>query len=260
MLHQKIHRLLAVLDASAGIDARAYLKDDVAHGEIFSCQSTHFHHSLHTCAGIIVELLEPMISQDSIFAHDRHYVAGYADGTKVEQRNERAERNAVANGKCLHELEAYATTREVKIRVGVVHTFSIENCHSGGKCFVRNMVVANDKVYAFILGILNLFYSLDATVKHNHEFHSLTLCIIHTTPGHSISLLASIGDIAFHIGIKLGDTPIYQSHSRTTVHIVVTIYHDAFTLAHCLIQSLYGLLHILHEIRVVKFLKLRTEI
>ena len=51
-----------------------------------------------------------MIGQNAILAHDRHDVTRDADGTEVEQRNERAERNAVADSKSLHELEAHATT------------------------------------------------------------------------------------------------------------------------------------------------------
>ena len=42
------------------------------------------------------------------------------------------------------------------------------------------MVVADDEINSFLLGIGNLVDSLDATIKNNNELDALLLCIIYT--------------------------------------------------------------------------------
>ena len=244
--NEQIHRLLAVLHTSARIDARTNLEDDVTHRQILTRQSTHLQHSLHTRARIVVQLLQTMICQDAVLTHDGHDVARDADSTQVQQRYQPAERNAIADGKSLHELEAHATTRQIKIRIRVVHPFGIQNRHCRRQHLVRHMVVADDEVNALVLGILNFIDCLDATIQHNHQFHTLARRIINSFHRNAISLLAAVGDITFHIGVVLRDTSINQRYRRTSIHIVVTINHDAFTLPHRLIQTLHCLVHIFH--------------
>ena len=258
--HQQIHRFLAVLDTSTRIDARTNLENDVTHRQVLTRQSTHLQHRLHTHAGIVVQLLQSVISQDAILAHDGHDVTRNADGTEVEQRNQPTERNAVADSKSLHELEAHAATRQIKIRICIVHPLGIQYGHSRRQHLVGHMMVTNDEVDALILSILNLINCLDATIQHNHQFHTLACRIIHSLHRNAIPLLTTVRYVTFHIGVELRDTPINQSHSRTAIHIVVTINHDALTLPHRFVQSLHRPVHILHQIRVVQIQQLRMEI
>ena len=257
--NEQIHRFLTILNTSAGIDAWTYLEDDVAHRQVLTRQSTHFHHSFHTHTGIVVQLLQTMISHDAILSHDGHNVTGNADGTKVKQRNQPTERDAVTDRESLHELEAHATTRQIKIRICIVHPFGIQNRHSRRQHFVRHMVVADDKVDALVLGILNFIYRLDATIQHDHQFHTLALRIIHSLNRYTIPFLTAVRDIAFHIGVELRNKPINQSHCRASIHIVVTINHDALTLPHRLVQPLHRLVHILHQIWIMQLQQLWME-
>ena len=42
------------------------------------------------------------------------------------------------------------------------------------------MVVADDEINSFLLGIGNLIYCLNASIKNNNELDALLLCIIYT--------------------------------------------------------------------------------
>lgn len=50
------------------------------------------------------------------------------------------------------------------VRIGVVEPLGIENGYGGWQYGVGHMVVADDKVDAFLLGIRYFFYRLDAAV------------------------------------------------------------------------------------------------
>ena len=90
------------------------------------------------------------------------------------------ELNAVAEGKGLHELEAHAATRQVLVGIGVVGPFGIQDGHGGRQHVVGYVVVADDEVDAFFLGIRNLLYGFDAAVQHDDQPHSCACGIVHS--------------------------------------------------------------------------------
>ena len=171
LFHEQFHSLLAVLHTSRGIDARPYLKDDVIHRQLAVSQSAHLDNGLQANAGVRVQTPQPMISQHTVFAHHRHNVRRNAHGAKVEQGRKFVKLYAIAGSKRLHEFEAHATPRKVRVGIVVVGALGVEYGHRARQLGVGHMVVANDKVDAQALGISYLVNSLDATVEHHNQPH-----------------------------------------------------------------------------------------
>ena len=71
-----------------------------------------------------------MISQDTVFAHDGHNVRCYTNRYQVEQGSELIKFDAVVDGKGLHELEPYAASRQVFVRISGIRTLGVQNGNS----------------------------------------------------------------------------------------------------------------------------------
>ena len=63
------------------------------------------------------------------------------------------ELDTVVEGKCLHELKAYTASGQMFIRIGVVFPFGIQNGYSRGQYIIGDMMVADDEINAFLLGV-----------------------------------------------------------------------------------------------------------
>ena len=58
--------------------------------------------------------------QYPVFSHDGNNVRSDTYGNQVEQWNEVMELDAITDGKCLHEFEAYAATGKVLVRIRII--------------------------------------------------------------------------------------------------------------------------------------------
>ena len=259
LLRQQVHRLLAVLYASRGVDARPYLEDDVAHGDFLVRQPAHVDDGLHPHAGVGVQLLQPVVGQDAVFAHDGHNVRRDAHRHQVQQGNEVVEFNAVAHGECLHELEPHAAARQVLVGIRVVKAFGVEDGHGGRQFVIRHVVVADDEVDAFLTGIRYLLHGLDAAVQHDNQLHTRPRGIVHALHRHSIALFIAVRDVIVDVGVILLDKLVDQRDGRGAVHVIVAVNQYPFLSAHCPVQAFHGYVHILHQERVVQFGELGAE-
>ena len=111
-------------------------------------------------------------------------------------------------------------------------------------------MVTDNKVYAQFLGIGYLFDSLDAAVEHDDEFHTCFCRKLYSFPAHSVPFLFTVGDVVVDVGIELLQELIHQSHCRTPVYVVVAIHHDALFAPHCVVQTVYCHVHVVHQERV----------
>ena len=84
LLYQQVYGLRTVLHASAGIDTRSYLEDDIAHGEFTTCQSANLDDSLQTHRWVLVQLLQSVEGHDAVLARHGYDICGDTYGTEVE--------------------------------------------------------------------------------------------------------------------------------------------------------------------------------
>ena len=121
------------------------------------------------------------------------------------------------------------------------------------------MVVANDEVDTFLLGIGYLFDCLDTTIQHDDELDACLVSIIHSFHRHSITFLVSVGDVIVNVGIELLEELIDQCYGCSAVHIIVTIHQDTFLSAHSFVQTVDSDVHILHQEGIVQLVELGAE-
>ena len=258
-LHEQVYRLLAVLHSSAGVDAGAQFKDDVAHGEFSAAQPADVYDGLEPYAGVLVELFQPVKSQNAVLVNHRHKVGRYAYGTEVEQRDEPGEGYAVVFGKCLHKLKAHSAAAKVLKRIGVALALGVENGRGLRQFLVGHVMIANNKVYAYALGIVNLLDSLDATVENDDELHARLPGIFKPFLAHAIPFVVAVGYVIIDVRVELPQKLIHQRHRGASVYVVIAVHQDALFAPHGVVETVYGHVHILHQEGVDKVCELWTE-
>ena len=145
--------------------------------------------------------------------------------------------------------------------VGVcgVGPFGVEDGNGRRHFVVRHMVVADDEVDAKALGVCNLVYGLNAAVEHDDKRHACFLGIVYAFVADAVSFLVAVGYVIIHVGVELLQELVHQCHGCAAVDVVVAVDHDAFLAAHCIVEPVYGQVHVVHEERVVEFVEHRAE-
>jgi len=170
------------LDTTRCVDSWANLEDNVTHGEflVLFLDVADVNDAFQPNAGAVVQLLESVVGQDAVFSTDGYNIGGNAHCNQVEQRLEVLVKiDVVVLGKGLHELKAHTTTRELVVGIGVVGALGIEHSNSIRQGVVRYVVITNDEVNAFGLGVLDFLNGFDAAVQGNDQGVSVFVGIIH---------------------------------------------------------------------------------
>ena len=159
----------------------------------------------------------------------------------------------------MHELESYAASAQVLEGIGGVRSFGIQYGYGTRQHIVWHVVVADDEVYAQRLSIGNLVDSLDAAVEHDNQFHTFLCRIVESFLADAVSLLIAVGDVVFHIGIELLQKLVDKCNSRTSVDIIVAVYHNTLLSSHCVVETIDSHIHIVHQERVNQLVQHGSE-
>ena len=201
-----------------------------------------------------------MISQDAVLVCYRYNICRDSYCYKVEQWDELRERYAIVLGEGLHELEADTTTTEMLEGVGVILALGIEDGHCRRHHLVGHMMIADNKVDALFLGIGYLLDGLDTAIEDNDQFNTSLLSIVYSFLTYAISLFITVGDIVFNVRIEPLQEFVHQRNSCASIYIVVAVHHDTLFASHCVIQTIHGHVHILHQEGINEVVELRTEV
>ena len=259
VLDEQVDSHLTLLHTTRSIYSWTNLEDDVIDIDLLLVKTTHADDGLEADAGAVIKLLYAMVGKDAVLAHYGHEVRCYAHGNKVEQGVELVGRDAVVHCKGLHELEAYAATREVRIGVGRTGKLGVQYRNGAGQLLIGDVMVAHDEVYAQRLGIRYLLNGLYATVEHDDQLHACGIGVVDTALRDSITILVAVGDVVVYVRRELLQKLIDQSHGRCAVDVIIAIDKYALFLSKSLVQAAHGNIHVVHEERIVKMAELRTE-
>ena len=259
LLRQQVHSLFAILNTPRGIDARANFEHNIPHGKFLVVQSAHINDSFQSHTWIAVDLLQPVVSQNAIFAHDRYYIARNAHSTEVKQRNQVVEIYAITDSKSLHKLKAHTTPRQVLVWVRVIPALGVQDGHGRWKFIVWHMVVADDEIYTFLFCIGYFLYGLDAAVKHDDKLHARLFGIVHSLERNAIALFISIRDVVIDIRVKLLNKLVNQRYCRSAVYVIISIDEDTLLTAHGCIQPIDRKVHVPHQKWIEQVRQLGTE-
>ena len=200
-----------------------------------------------------------MECEDAVLTCHRNNVRRNTYCAEVKQRYQPGERYAVVFGERLHQFEADAAPREVVERIGGVGPFGVQYGLGRRHFLIGHVVVAYYEIYSYAFGIRYLFDCLYSAIEHDDKFHTCFFRIVYALIAHTISLFVSVGDIVFYIRVELLQKLVHQSHGRTSVHIVISVDHDALLASHGVVQPVYGYVHVVHQEWVDKLVEHRAE-
>ena len=84
-------------------------------------------------------------------------------------------------------------------REAVIFPFGIKNGHSRRHLLIRNMMIADNKVYTKRLGKFYFLDSFNATIKDNNEFDTRLLRISYSFLTHPVAFIITIRDIIVNV-------------------------------------------------------------
>ena len=143
--------------------------------------------------------------------------------------------------------------------IGRVFTLRIKNSDCGRHSLIRHVVITYNEIDATFLGISYFVDCLDATIEHNNKFYVPFCCLVYSFPAYSITLVVTVGNVVFDVGIELLQELVNQSYRRTSIYVVVTIDHDAFLASHSVVQTVNSHVHVVHEEWIDELVEHRTE-
>ncbi|OAV73812.1 hypothetical protein Barb7_02803 [Bacteroidales bacterium Barb7] len=189
LCQKQVNGFLPVFHPAGGVDARAYLKDNVADGYIRAGQPADVNNPFQPQPGIAVKLFQSVVRQNPVLASNRHNIGSNADRRQIQQILQIGKGTAVAQGKSLHKLKPYPATRQMRIRIHRIRPFGIQYGNGIRQRIVRRMMIANDKINAVLLGIFHLVVSLYPAVQRNNERDAVFDGILNTLMGHTIFII-----------------------------------------------------------------------
>ena len=83
-LHQEVDGASSILHSTGSVDARPYLEHYVGHGNFTLAKSADVQNGLHADGWMLVQLLESMVGEDTVFFCHFHKVCSYGYGAEVE--------------------------------------------------------------------------------------------------------------------------------------------------------------------------------
>ena len=114
------------------------------------------------------------------------------------------------------------------------------------------MVVANDEIDAFLLGILDFVDCLDTTIEHNYQLHAYFFGVIDTLYRDTITFFVASRYIILDIRVEIEKILIDQSDCSSAVYIIVAVDQNFLLQPHSIIKPFHSFIHILHAKRIVQ--------
>ena len=120
------------------------------------------------------------------------------------------------------------------------------------------MVTDND-IDSLAAGILHFLDGLDAAVQRNNQVHAIVGRPVQGLVREAVAFVVAVRDIERELLGEILEEGIQLGHSRGAVYVVVAVNQDLLLAHDGLVQTLYGLVHILHQERIVQVFQLRAE-
>ena len=166
---EEVNALGGVFDPTGGVDARTYLEDDVSKLNLVPEEPRDAYDGAQSHGRVGVEPLKSIIGKNTVFTRDRYDVASNGDNDEVKQCEEFVTIDLVAHGERLHEFEPHTAATKFLVRILAILTLGVKDSDSVRDLVISGVVIADDEVDAFLLGVLYPISRLDATIEGNDK-------------------------------------------------------------------------------------------
>ncbi len=257
--HKQFHGLASALHASAGVDARAYLENDIVYSQFLAAQAAGAYYGAQSHIGVAVQPLQPHVCHNAVLVDDGNDVGGDTHRHKVEHAFQLGGGDAVADRERLHEFVAHTAARKVGAWIGASFELGVQNGGGLRQLGARLVVVADYEIDAERGGMFDFLVGLYAAVENNHQLDTLVGEFVDAFAGYAIAFVVACGNVEIEFGVEVLQVAENKRHGSAAVHIVVAVHHDALFAAHGAVQALHGSIHARHEKRIVKVAQRRVE-
>ena len=247
------------LHPPGGVDPGADFEDDVVDGDGVPFESAEFDDGGEPFVGFPVEPDKAVVGQNAVLADDGHDVRGDADGDQVEQGFDGLEGELFVLAECLDEFKADAASGEVFTGVGAVLAFGVEHGDGVGNGVAGQVMVANDEIDSFALGIGHPGTGFDSAVEGDDELRSVVGGVVDPLFRNPVPFGVAVGNVEKEVVHPPREEVVDQRHCGDTVHVVIAVDHDAFPTGYGLLDPLHGEHHIFHQVGVVEFFEFGSE-
>ena len=121
------------------------------------------------------------------------------------------------------------------------------------------MMVAYDHVNALGPGVFNLVDGLDAAVEGDDEGEAHLRRPVDALGRHAVSFIVPVRNVEVNVNRNLAQEGIDQRNGRSAVNIIVSVDEYLLSGGNRLRDAFHGLVHVLHQERVVQEFQARPE-
>ena len=133
--------------------------------------------------------------------------------------------------------------------------------HGNGRrqLLIGKMMVADNHIYTETPCELHLFHGLDSAIDSNDELEPSCRSPGNALGGDSIALVIAVRDVEIHLVGEAAYERMQESHSRSAVHVIVSIHQYFLSFTDCAVKPFHSRVHILHQERVVEIVQTGPE-
>ena len=233
--------LFGLTEAARSVQARRQGETDKSGIRLAGERTGFVHDGVEARARIGLQLLKPSLHQVAIFTGQRHHVGDGPHGDKVGI--------ALQNGKLISaagadQLECNTDTGEMRICIGVVGTFGVDNGTGlrDGTVFAL-MVVGNHKIEAEALGKNRLFRGGYAAVNGDDEGAALFPEPLQGRGVQTVTFVTAVGDVPAAIHTAASQIVRKKAGGGDAIHVIVAVDRDTFLLLNRPENPVAGFLH-----------------
>ena len=217
------------------------------------------YHRQKPLARVFVQLFQSEMGKDPVLPHHGNQIRRYAHHQKVEQRYQALERDPVLLRICLDKLEPHPAARKVIERIPAVRAFRVQHRNCGRKVILGKMMVADNDIYALAGRIADLVVGLDPAVQGDYQAEPVVGGPVYSLVRHPVSFIIPVWHIKIHIAGESLQKRIDKRHSRGPIDIIIPIDQYLLSRPDGRLHPFHGLVHILHQERVVEIVETRPE-
>ena len=241
--------------AARGIEARRELEADLLGRDRGGIDTRDIHEGAQAEILRLCHVREAETHDLAVFAEQRHDVGDRAERDEFEPLLPRlvAERQRKRVAK-LEKLERNADAAEVLVRIHIIFAMRVHDGAGGRQCIARQMVVGHDDV-ELSLQARHVLDRRNATVNGNEQRRCFRNLFERRTV-EAIAFAEAVRDVDVGIGAERTQAGAEQCRRRHAVDVVVAIDRDMLAALDGLRDAGDGLLHVLHEERVIEVLQM----
>ena len=247
---QQLFRFFRLAEAARRVQTRGHRKADIAGGRPARRRTGLGHHGLEAGPRVLFQLFQAFPDKIAVFAVQRHHVGDGADGNQVGISAQHAERVRAAGA---GQLEGDADTGQLRIRIGILGPFGIDN-RAGlrQRAAAALVVIGDDQVQPDAAGKVRFLHGRNAAVHRDHQAASPVPELLQRGCVQPVAFLIPVRDIPAAWNAAASQIIGEKAGSRDAVYIVVSVNRNLFPVSDCLPDPFTGTCHPKHGHRVVQ--------